>query len=47
MTAEQVAQARQRVADGVRKSVVAEDLGVSRQTLSTALAGRGRYAETA
>lgn len=44
LSGEQVAQARQRVADGVPKSVVARDLGVSRQTLYTALAGRGQYA---
>lgn len=38
LTAEQVEQARQRIADGVTKAKVARDLGVSRQTLYTALA---------
>lgn len=37
LTAEQVADARQRVAEGVPKAKVARDLGVSRQTLYTAL----------
>lgn len=37
LSAEQVAEARQRVSEGVPKAVVARDLGVSRQTLYTAL----------
>lgn len=37
LSAEQVAEARQRVSDGIPKAVVARDLGVSRQTLYTAL----------
>lgn|SRR5699024_3241819 len=37
LSAEQIAEARQRVADGVAKAQVARDLGVSRQTLYTAL----------
>lgn len=45
LTAEQVADARRRVADGVPKAAVARSLGVSRQTLYTALKGEGRYAE--
>lgn len=44
LSAEQVQEARERVGAGVPKSVVARDLGVSRQTLYTALAGAGRYA---
>lgn len=40
---EQLATARQRIEQGVPKSVVARDLGVSRQTLYTALSGRGVY----
>ena len=38
LTGEQVEQARQRISQGVPKAVVARDLGVSRQTLYTALA---------
>lgn len=38
LTVEQVEQARQRVSEGVAKAKVARDLGVSRQTLYTALA---------
>lgn len=45
LTAEQVAEARRRVADGVPKAAVARSLSVSRQTLHTALKGEGRYAE--
>lgn len=45
LTAEQIAEARQRVADGVPKAAVARGLGISRQTLYTALSGAGRYAE--
>ena len=37
LTAEQVANARQRVADGVAKAKVAREFGVSRQTLYSAL----------
>lgn len=37
LSAEQVAEARQRVSDGIPKARVARDLGVSRQTLYTAL----------
>jgi DNA invertase Pin-like site-specific DNA recombinase len=45
LTAEQIALARRKVADGVAKARVARDLGVSRQTLYAALQGTGRYAE--
>ncbi len=38
LTAQQVEEARQRIADGVAKAKVARDLGVSRQTLYSALA---------
>lgn len=44
ITPEQLAQARERIAAGVPKAVVARDLGVSRSTLYEALAGRGSYA---
>lgn len=37
LSTEQVAEARQRVSDGIPKAKVARDLGVSRQTLYTAL----------
>ena len=37
LSAEQVEQARERVSQGIPKAVVARDLGVSRQTLYTAL----------
>lgn len=37
LTAEQVTEARRRVSEGVAKAKVARDLGVSRQTLYTAL----------
>lgn len=40
---EQIEAARERVAGGVPKAVVARDLGVSRATLYAALAGSGRY----
>lgn len=43
LTADQVDQAQTRIAAGVPKAAVARDLGVSRQTLYTALAGQGRY----
>ncbi len=39
LNAEQVEQVRSRIAEGVPKAVVARDLGVSRQTLYSALAG--------
>lgn len=45
LAAEQIAEARQRVEGGVPKAAVARSLGVSRQTLHTALKGEGRYAE--
>jgi DNA invertase Pin-like site-specific DNA recombinase len=41
---DQITQAQQQVASGVSKSRVASDLGVSRQTLYTALASAGTYA---
>lgn len=44
LSLEQIESARQRVEYGVPKSVVARELGVSRQTLYTALRGEGRYA---
>lgn len=40
----QVGEARDRIAAGVPKAKVARELGVSRQTLYTALAGHGVYA---
>ncbi|WP_062946895.1 recombinase family protein [Brachybacterium sp. sponge] len=43
LTTEQIATARERIATGVPKAVVARDLGVSRQTLYTALKGAGAY----
>ncbi len=43
LSPDQIDQARQRITDGVTKARVARDLGVSRQTLYTALAGQGRY----
>ena len=45
LTAEQINEARQKVDSGVPKAVVARELGISRQTLHTALKGEGRYAE--
>ena len=45
LTAEQIAEARQKVDSGVPKAAVARSLSVSRQTLHTALKGEGRYAE--
>lgn len=45
LTVEQVRDAEARVSAGVPKAVVARDLGVSRQTLHTALNRRGRYAD--
>ncbi|AJQ90057.1 recombinase family protein [Propionibacterium freudenreichii] len=43
LSADQIDTARRRIANGVTKSRVARDLGVSRQTLYTALSGQGRY----
>lgn len=45
LSAEQVADARQRVADGVPKAKVARDLDVSRQTLYAALAVADKVSE--
>ena len=45
LTAEQIAEARQKIDSGVPKAAVARSLKVSRQTLHTALKGEGRYAE--
>lgn len=47
LTAEQIEDARARVAGGVPKARVARDLGVGRTTLYQALEGRGPYAEGA
>lgn len=44
LTGEQVAEARERIDAAVPKARVARDLGVSRQTLYTALSGGGVYA---
>ena len=44
LTPEQIDAARHRVNLGAPKALVARELGVSRQTLHTALAGAGRYA---
>lgn len=46
LNAEQIEQARQRVENGVPKTVVARDLKVDRKTLSRALSGTGVYANT-
>lgn len=43
--AEQITEARERINAGVPKAAVARELGISRQTLYTALAGEGKYAE--
>lgn len=43
LSPDQISTARGRIAAGVTKARVARDLGVSRQTLYTALAGQGRY----
>lgn len=43
LTSEQIKHARDRIADDVPKAVVARELGVSRQTLYTALARQGIY----
>lgn len=45
LTPEQITEARLRISQGIPKTRVARDLGVSRQTLYTALAGTGIYAE--
>ena len=44
LSREQIADARERVEAGVPKAKVARDISVSRQTLHTALEGRGKYA---
>jgi len=44
LTPMQIEQARERIAEGVTKTRVARDLGVSRATLYAALGGRGVYA---
>lgn len=46
LNAEKIAAARKQVEAGVPKARVARDLGVSRQTLHSALNGTGRYAVT-
>ncbi|MDF1477746.1 recombinase family protein [Leifsonia sp. H3M29-4] len=46
LTDAQIDEARQRIEAKVPKAVVARDLGVSRTTLYTALAGEGVYAAT-
>ncbi|MCI1747338.1 MAG: recombinase family protein [Acidipropionibacterium sp.] len=43
LSPDQIELARQRIADGVPKTVIARDLNVSRQTLYTALASQGSY----
>lgn len=45
LNTEQIDQARELIATGVAKAKVARKLGVSRQTLYTALAGRDSYAQ--
>lgn len=45
LTEEQIAEARERIAAEVPKTVVARDLGVTRQTLYNALNGTGVYAD--
>lgn len=45
LTPDQIADARRRVSEGVPKAKVARNLGVSRQTLHSALTGSGKYAE--
>ena len=44
LTDEQIDSARNQITHGVPKAAIARELGVSRQTLYTALAGQGRYA---
>lgn len=46
LTAEQLFTARGHVERGVPKAAIARELGVSRQTLYTALGGHGRYSGT-
>lgn len=43
LTDGQIFSARELIARGVPKAAVARELGVSRQTLYTALAGEGKY----
>ena len=45
LSRDQIEAARERVSAGVPKAAVARDLGVSRQTLYTALAGGGIYGD--
>lgn len=45
LTEEQIAEARERIAAEVPKTVIARDLGVTRQTLYNALNGTGVYAD--
>lgn len=42
---DQIVRAREQVDLGVPKAKIARELGVSRQTLYDALAGRGRYSD--
>lgn len=44
LSAEEVEEARERTANGEAVAAVARDLGVSRQTLYTAMKGEGKYA---
>ncbi|WP_334144338.1 recombinase family protein [Corynebacterium nuruki] len=46
ITSDQISEARERIAVGVPKAQVARDLGISRQTLYSALSGTGAYAAT-
>lgn len=45
LTVEQVHDAERRVNDGVTKAHIAQEYGVSRQTLHTAMQRKGKYAE--
>lgn len=45
LTCEQVEQANASIAQGIPKAAVARELGVSRQTLYTALNGKGKYSK--
>lgn len=45
LTPEQIADAHRRVSEGVPKAKVTRDMGVSRQTLYSALNGPGKYVE--
>lgn len=47
LSPDQIEHARQRIGLGVPKAAVARELGVSRQTLHTALRGEGRYSADA